>query len=376
LDALEASALHVCWKSFAMGSRTGITVSDDERQRLEAVVEDGNSKQKHVWRAQIILASADGCGTMEIMRRTGVSKPTIWRWQARFLEQGVNGLLRDATRPPGKAPVSKSKVREVLELTRSPPPGEATHWTLRAMAAQVGLAWSTVRLIWRKHGLVPHRFRTFKLSRDPAFAERVHDVVGLYVNPPEHAAVLSIDEKSQIQALGRTQNPLPMKAGQPETRTHDYKRNGTTTLFAALNILDGTVIGQHYQKHRQDEFISFLDHTAAQFPDREVHAILDNYSTHKTANVHQWLADHPNWTFHFIPTSSSWLNAVEGFFAKLTRRRLKHAIFQSVQECELAILRFIAEHNARGAKPFRWTADPDKIIAARKRGFALIDSHH
>ena len=345
-----------------------IQVSAQDRRRLEAVVQDGNAKQKHVWRAQIILESADGHGTMEIMRRVGVSKPTIWRWQARYAQQGVDGLLRDATRPPGKAPVPASKVREVVELTHAPPPGEATHWTLRAMAEQVGLAWSTVRLIWRKHGLVPHRVRTFKLSRDPAFADKLHDVVGLYVNPPEHAVVLSIDEKPQIQALDRTQVPLPMKTGRPEARTHDYIRHGTTTLFAALNILDGTVIGQHYQRHRQEDFISFLDHTAAFFEDQEVHVILDNYSTHKTAKVHQWLAEHPNWTFHFTPTSASWLNAVEGFFAKLSRRPLKHAIFKSLQECEAAILRFIEEHSGREAKPFRWTADPESIIAARKRG--------
>ena len=177
-----------------------------------------------------------------------------------FFEQGVDGLLRDATRPAGKVPVPASKIREALELTQSPPPGEATHWTVRAMAKRVGLAWSTVRVIWRRHGLAPHRIRTFKLSKDPAFAEKLHDVVRLYVNSPEHAVVLSIDEKSQIQALGRTQDLLPMKAGQPETRTHDYTRHGTTTLFAVVNILDGTVIGQHSRRHRQEEFISFLDH--------------------------------------------------------------------------------------------------------------------
>ena len=317
---------------------------------------------------------------MEIMRQVGVSKPTIWRWQARYTQQGVDGLLRDATRPPGKAPVPTSKVRKVVELTHSPPPWEATHWTLCVMAEQVGLAWSTLRLIWRKHGLVPHRVRTFKLSRDPAFADKLHDVVGRYVNHPEHAVFLSIDESEprerQIQALDRTQVPSPMKPDRPETRTRDYIRHGTTTLFATLNILDGMVIGQHYQRHRQEEFISFLDHTAASFEDQEVHVFLENCSTHKTAKVHQWLAEHPNWTLHFTPTSASWLNAVEGLSAKLSSRRLKHAIFKSLQKCEAAILRFIEEHNGREAKPFRWTADPESIVAARRKGFALIDSHH
>ena len=359
--------------------RTGVafTVSPDDQERLEAVVSDRNAKQKHVWRARIILESARGHGTMEIMRRSGKSKNCVWRWQRRYMLEGLDGLLHDATRPPGKAPVPDSKVRQVVELTKSPPDGEATHWTLRAMAARVGLAFSTVRSIWQRHGLVPHRMRVFKLSSDPAFVDKLHDIVGLYVNPPEHAVVLSVDEKSQIQALGRTQAPLPMKEGKPQTRTHDYQRNGTTTLFAALNILDGTVIGQTMGRHRQQEFITFLDTLDGQLPSgRQVHVIVDNYGTHKTEAVRSWLASHANWTFHFTPTSPSWLNAVEGFFAKLTTRRLRRAIFNSVAECEAAIGRFIAAHNSRETKPFKWTADPDKIIAARKRGFQVINSCH
>ena len=359
--------------------RTGVsfTGGPDDQRRLKAIVADRNTKQKHVWRARIILESAHGHGTMEIMRRTGKSKNCVWRWQRRYLLEGVDGLLHDATRPPGRAPIPDPKVREVVALTMAPPDGEATHWTLRAMAARVGLAFSTVRLIWQQHGLAPHRLRLFKLSTDPAFVDKLRDVVGLYVNPPEHAVVLSVDEKSQIQALGRTQAPLAMKEGRPQTRTHDYQRHGTTPLFAALNILDGTMIGQSMGRHRQQEFITFLDTIEQQLPlGRQVHVILDNYGTHKTEGVRAWLAAHANWTFHFTPTSSSWLNAVEGFFAKLTKRRLKRAIFNSVAECEAAIGRFIAEHNRHEAKPFKWTADPNKIIAARKRGFQMINSNH
>lgn len=311
--------------------RTGVafTVSPDDQQRLQAIVADRNAKQKHVWRARIIVESAQGHGTMEIMRRTGKSKNCVWRWQRRYMLEGVDGLLHDATRPPGRAKVADAKVREVIELANSPPDGEATHWTLRAMAARVGLAFSTVRTIWQRHGLAPHRLRLFKLSNDPAFVDKRHDVVGLYVDPPEHAVVLSVDEKSQIQALGRTQAPLPMKTGKPQTRTPDYQQGGTTTLFAALNILDGTVIGQSMGRHRQQAFITFLDAVDRQLPvGREVHVILDNYGTHKTESVRAWLMAHANWTFHFIPTSSSWLNAVEGFFAKLTKRRLRGAFRQ------------------------------------------------
>ena len=221
--------------------RTGIsiTVSPSDRQRLEATIRDRTAPQKHVWRARIVLLTADGLGVSAIMRETGKSKTCVWRWQERFMEEGVDGLLRDKTRPPGKVPVERETVERVVAITLEPPPHEATHWTGRAMAETVGLAVSTVQKIWAAHGLVPHRFRQFKLSRDPAFAEKVRDVIGLYVNPPDHAVVLSIDEKSQIQALDRTQPGLPMKKGRRATMTHDYKRHGTTTLFAALNILDG-----------------------------------------------------------------------------------------------------------------------------------------
>jgi transposase len=311
------------------------------------------------------------------MREAGVSKTCVWRWQERFMAEGVEGLLRDRTRPPGKAPVPLDRTAEIVRLTQAPPPHEATHWTARAMAKTSGLAVSTVQKIWKAHGLAPHRWRVFKLSRDPAFAEKLVDVVGLYVDPPAHAVVLSVDEKSQIQALDRTQPGLPMKKGRAGTMTHDYKRNGTTTLFAALNVLDGTVTGRNMARHRHQEFIRFLNALDREIPaGKTVHVILDNVSSHKTAEVRRWLARHPRWTFHFTPTSSSWLNAIEGFFAKLTRRRLKHGVFHSVVDLQAAINRFIAEHNAEEAKPFVWRADPDAIIAARNRGFQALESHH
>jgi transposase len=222
-----------------------ISVSAADRRRLEAVVADRNTPQKHVWRARIILLTADGSGTNGIMAATGRSKTTVWRWQERFMVAGVEGLLQDKTRPPGKAPIDAARVEEVVRRTLAPPPHEATHWTARAMAAACGLAVSTIQSIWKAHGLAPHRWRSFKLSTDPAFAEKLHDIVGLYVDPPAHAVALSVDEKSQIQALDRTQPGLPMKKGRLGTMTHDYKRHGTTTLFAALNVLDGTVIGRN-----------------------------------------------------------------------------------------------------------------------------------
>ena len=244
------------------------------------------------------------------------------------------------------------------------------------LAKAVGISLRSVQRILEAHQLTPHRIRTFKLSNDPKFAEKLRDVVGLYVDPPEHAVVLSVDEKSQIQALDRTQPGLPMKPGRAGTMTHDYKRNGTTTLFAALNVLDGTIIGRNMKRHRHQEFIRFLNDIDAQVPKRKaIHAIVDNYATHKHPKVRKWLAQHPRWTFHFTPTSASWLNAVEGFFAKLTNRRLSRGVFRSVAELKAAIERFIAETNA-DPKPFVWTARPNRILAAVKRGKQTLESLH
>lgn len=360
-----------------MRSDVSFTVSPGDRQRLRAIAANPRSPQKHVWRARIILLSSQGLGTTAIMAETDKSKTCVWRWQERFMHEGVDGLLYDRSRPPGKAPVPPERIAEIIRLTQEPPPHEATHWTLRAMARVVGIAASTVQGIWKAHGLSPHRWRHFKLSNDPAFAEKLTTIVGLYVNPPAHAVVLSVDEKSQIQALDRTQPGLPMKKGRAGTMTHDYKRHGTTTLFAALNVLDGTVIAQNMQRHRHQEFIRFLNRIEREVPgDKAIHVILDNYAAHKKDKVRAWLAHHPRWTFHFTPTSCSWLNAVEGFFAKLTRRRLKHGVFHSVVDLQAAINRFVREYNADKPKPFVWKADPDDIIAARNRGFQTLESIH
>jgi transposase len=282
--------------------RTGISiaVSISDRRRLEALVKDRNAAQKHAWRAEIVLLSADGVGTNEIMRRTGKSKTCVWRWQERYWQEGLDGLLRDKTRPSRIAPLGDDVAERIVALTLKDPPFEATHWTGAMMAKAVGVSVSSVQRIWRAHGLQPHRVRQFKLSNDPKFSAKLRDVVGLYVDPPAHAIVLSVDEKSQIQALDRTQpgaagqrfrqaspggmasGGLPLKKGRAGTMTHDYKRHGTTTLFAALNVLDGTVIGRNMQRHRHQEFIRFLNAIEAEVPaGKVVHVILDNYAAHK-----------------------------------------------------------------------------------------------
>jgi len=359
-----------------MRSGISITVKPSDRKRLRAIVKNRNAPQKHVWRAEIILFSAAGLGTNAIMDRTGKSKPCVWRWQERFMAEGFQGLLRDKTRPSRIAPLSAEVAERVVALTLTEPPGETTHWTGAIMAKASGISVSAVQRIWRAHGLRPHKVEQFKLSNDPKFIDKLRDVVGLYIDPPAHAVVLSVDEKSQIQALDRTQPGLPMKKGRAGTMTHDYKRNGTTTLFAALDVLEGKVIGRCMQRHRHQEFIRFLNAIEANVPaGKSVHVILDNYATHKHPQVLAWLATHKRFAFHFTPTSCSWLNAVEGYFAKLSRRRLKHGVFKSVVELQAAINRFVKETNQM-PKPFLWTADPEKIIAAVKRGHHVLDSIH
>jgi transposase len=359
-----------------MRSGISLNVTAQDRARLEAIVADRNRPQKHVWRARIILLSNDGLGTVEIMRQTAKAKTCVWRWQERFMQEGVDGLLHDKTRPSRKPALPQDTIARVVELTQGLPQGETTHWTSAVMAKSAGISRSSVLRIWRSHGLQPHRVRQFKLSKDPQFIEKLRDIVGLYLAPPAHALVLSVDEKSQIQALDRTQPGLPLKKGRCGTLTHDYKRHGTTTLFAALNILDGTVTGRNMQRHRHQEFIRFLNTIEAQVPaGKVIHAILDNYAAHKHPKVMAWLDRHPRWRFHFTPTSCSWLNAVEGFFAKLTKRRLKRGVFGSIVELQAAINRFITESN-EAAKPFVWTKDPDRIIAAVKRGYQTLDSIH
>lgn len=344
-----------------MAQTVSVILSAEERSQLADVIGDRNRPQKHVQRSRIILHSADRLPVLDVARRSGVSRPAVWRWQQRYAEQGLDGLLRDKTRKPGREPLPPETVAKVLALPCSQAPGNATHWTGRAVAKAVGVSLRAVQRIWEAHRLQPHRLRTFKMSRDPAFAEKVEDVVGLYMAPPCHAVVLSIDEKSQIQALDRTQPGLPLKPGKCATMTHDYKRNGTTTLFAALNVLDGTVLGRCMDKHRHQEFITFLNAVERAVPvGKVIHAILDNYATHKHPTVQKWLANHPRWVFHFTPTSASWLNAIEGFFSAITRRRIRRGVFRSVAELEEAIRRYIHNHN-RQAKPFVWTKTAEQI---------------
>src|SRR5216684_2364503 len=371
-DSRSSPGVRVC------GMRQGIAITVDaaDRARLEAIVADRNRPQKHVWRVRIILLTADGVGTSGIERQTGKDKTCVWRWQERFMLEGVDGLLRDKTRRSGKPPLATTAIERVVALTGSDPPGEATHWTAAAMAKCTGISVSSVQRIWRAHGLQPHRVHLFKLSNDPAFTTKLRDIVGLYVDPPAHAVVLSVDEKSQIQALDRTQPGLPSKPGRCGTMTHDYKRNGTTTLFAALDVLDGKVIGRCMQRHRHQEFIRFLNAIEAEIPaGKIIHVILDNYGPHKHPKTRAWLSRHPRFVFHYTPTSASWLNAIEGFFAKLTKRRLKRGVFCSIVDLQTTINRFLRETND-DPRPFVWTADPAKIIASVKRGYQALDSIH
>ncbi|KQO70645.1 IS630 family transposase [Methylobacterium sp. Leaf88] len=350
-----------------MAQTVCVLLDEAARARLTSIICDRSRPFKHVQRAPIVLLSAERLSVLEVARRAGASRPAVWRWQQRFAEEGVEGLLHDKTRPPGKEPLSADTVAEVLALTCSEPPGEVTHWAGRAVAERVGISLRSVQRIWEAHHLQPHRVRTFKRSNDAAFAEKVEDIVGLYMEPPRHAVVLSIDEKSQIQALERTRPALPLSPGHPAAQTHDYTRHGTTTLFAALDVLEGTVLGRCMQRHRNGEFIRFLNSVEAAVPaGKTVHAILDNYAAHKHPKVRAWLARHPRWTFHFTPTSASWLNAVEGFFSVLSRRRLRRGTFTGIVDLQAAIKRYIAEHNQR-AQPFRWTKPADAILSALKR---------
>jgi transposase len=346
-----------------MAQTVCVLVGAEDRARLAAILGDRSRPLKYVQRAGIVLLSAEQLPVLEIARRVGVSRPAVWRWQQRYGEAGVDGLLRDKTRPPGKRPLPPATLAKVLALTCSEPPGEATHWTGRAMARAVGISLRAVQRIWEANRLQPHRLRSFKRSNDPAFAEKATAIVGLYMSPPAHAVVLSIDEKSQIQALDRTQPGLPLKPGKAGTLTHDYKRNGTTTLFAALDILEGTVLGRCMQRHRHQEFIRFLNAIETAVPaGKLIHAIADNYAAHKHPKVRAWLASHPRWIFHFTPTSASWLNAVETFFSALTRRRLRRGVFRSIVDLQAAINRYIAEHN-NDPRPFVWTKTADTIFA-------------
>lgn len=353
-----------------------ILLSPEERATLETWAHARSLPQRVVQRAQIILRAAAGTLSQEIARRLGVSRPTVQLWRQRFLALRLPSLEKDAPRP-GRIPrIPASKIRAVVEATLHTRPPQATHWSTRRMARAQGLSEASVRRIWKQHHLQPHRVKTFKLSRDPQFVAKLHDIVGLYLNPPDKGLVWCVDEKSQIQALDRTQPGLPMKKGRCGTMTHDYKRHGTTTLFAALSLLEGVVIGDCMPRHRHQEFIRFLKRIDAETtPYLDLHLIVDNYGTHKHPKVQQWLAKHPRFHLHFTPTSSSWLNLVERWFRELTTKRMRRGVFKSVADLIAAIEEYIAVHNAH-PKPFVWTKSAEAILKKVGRCKAILETVH
>lgn len=340
-----------------------LSLSDEDKLTLERWVKSRAMGSKQKQRAKIILMTAAGQSTAEIMDKLQLSNPTLNLWRKRYKELGVPGLVKGKSRTPGIPRLEPAKIQEILTLTLSGKPVAATHWSCRTLAKQVGVSRMSVNRVWREHKLKPHRVQGFKVSTDPLFAEKLKDVIGLYLEPPEKAIVFSVDEKSQIQALDRTQPGLPMKPGKAGTMTHDYKRHGTTTLFAALNVHEGTVIGECLPRHRHDEFLKFLkvldkrtDKTLA------VHLIVDNYATHKHPNVKNWLSKHPRFHMHFTPTSASWVNLVERFFRDITEEQIRRGVFRSVDELKAAIMQYL-EHRNANPKPYYWTAKPDAILA-------------
>jgi transposase len=353
-----------------------ISTSAADRERLERLVRDRNTPQKVVWRARIVLLASDGLTAEGIAAAVDKSLLTVRRWRRRYLGKGVDGLLKDATRPSRVKPLTPEKIKQVVDMTLHAKPPNATHWSVRSLAAAAGVSYSSVQRIWRAHGLKPHLVETFKVSRDKNFAAKVADVVGLYLNPPDKALVLCVDEKSQIQALDRTQPGLPMKKGRAGTMTHDYKRNGTTTLFAALNMLDGKVIGACMPRHRHREFLRFLKLIDQQTPAGLIlHLIVDNYATHKTPAVKRWIKAHPRFHLHFTPTSASWLNMIERFFAEITRKRIRRGAFKSVAQLKSAIMEYLENHNA-DPKPFIWTKSADQILEKVAQAKQALESQH
>ena len=353
-----------------------LSVTSDQRAELERLVRAHTTPQSVAKRARVILLAADGMPNSATARRLGVSRPTVIGWRERFAEGGVAAL--GITRPGrGRKPsIPASQVKAIVEATLHTTPPGATHWSCRSMARAQGISPATVQRIWDAHGLKPHQVKIFKLSNDRRFVEKLTDVVGLYLNPPERAVVLCVDEKSQIQALDRTQASLPMKRGRAGTMTHDYKRNGTTTLFAALNTLTGVVIGQCLPRHRHQEFLKFLRKLDRAFPrDVELHLIVDNYATHKHDAVNCWLAKHPRFCLHFTPTSSSWLNLVERWFRELTDKAIRRGVFPSVESLITAIHDYLATHND-DPKPFVWTASAQDIIDKVSRCKVILETVH
>ncbi len=351
-----------------------VVLTIDQKTKLETYARGRRMPARLVLRAKIVLLAAEGKQDIEIARLLSIVPRTAARWRSRFLRNGIAGLEHDAPRPGRTPSISPELVRMVITKTTKEKPPHATHWSTRTMAAAAGISEASVRRIWHSHGLKPHRMETFKLSNDSHFSEKLEDIVGLYLNPPEHALVLSLDEKSQIQALDRTQPGLPMKKGRAQTMTHDYKRNGTTTLFAALNTLDGSVMATCMERHRHQEWLKFLRLIDRQTPaDKQLHLIVDNYATHKHPAVQRWAERHKRFHFHFTPTSSSWLNMVERFFRDLTENQLRRGVFTSVEVLEQSILAYIEEHN-RSPKPFIWTAKANDILEKVKRARAYLNN--
>ena len=351
-----------------------VVLSSEQRDLLESRARARSAAARSVERARIVLLAAAGMQDKQIAAKLRIMPEKAARWRNRFLDGGLAALDRDAPRPGRTPTITPSKIQEVIRKTTQEKPSNATHWSTRSMAQAAGLSEKSVRRIWHQHGLKPHLARTFKVSNDPQFAEKLEAIIGLYLNPPEHAIVLCADEKSQIQALDRTQPGLPLKKGRCGTMTHDYKRNGTATLFAAMSTLDGTVISMCDDRHRHQEWLKFLrvidDVTP---PDKELHLIADNYATHKHPKVQKWLARHPRFHVYFTPTSSSWLNMVERFFRDLTEQRLRRGIFHDVEELIMAIGDYIDKHNDN-PKPFVWTAKAADVLEKVKRARAVLDN--
>jgi transposase len=328
---------------------------------LRAVLRAPSASQQQALRARIVLRAAEGATNTEIAAEAGVSLPTVGLWRRSFSERGLDGL-RDAPRSGRPRQIDDDQVQRVLAMTLEPPPDGSTHWSVRRLSAATGLSATTVHRIWRDHKLKPHQVRSFKFSCDPRLTEKIVDVVGLYLDPPKGALVLCVDEKTQIQALDRTQPTLPMKRGKAQRMTHDYKRNGTTSLYAALEIATGEVTGACYPQHRHQEFIAFLNRLVKAYPRRPLHVVLDNSSTHSTAEVERWLARHKRVHFHFTPTSASWMNMVEIWFSILTNQQVRRGVYRDVPELIAAIEHFIDGYNQR-AQPFVWTKTPEQILA-------------
>ena len=343
-----------------------ISLSDDERAELEALSRRPKTSQGLARRARIVLAAAEGLENKEIAVRLEASADTVGKWRRRYAAEGLDGLY-DEPRPGAPRQIGDDAIAEAVRLTLEETPPDATHWSLRSMARASGHAPSTIHRIWRAFGLQPHRSETFKLSSYPFFVEKVRDIVGLYLAPPDRALVLCVDEKSQIQALDRSQPLLPMRPGQAERRSHDYKRHGTTSLFAALDIATGEIIGKCFPRHRAREFRKFLDLVEANVPaDLDIHIVMDNYGTHKTKAIRDWFAKRPRWQAHFTPTSASWLNQVERWFGLLTDKQIRRGVHRSTKELERTILDYIDTTN-QNPKPFKWTKSADDILAAIQR---------